>query len=71
MSEVTIPEIVEEWLKAHGYGGLTNDEDCGCALEDLAPCGGCMCSCFPAYNHGPRDGVDFWMSREKPGEKEP
>lgn len=69
-SEMTVPDIIEAWLRANGFDGLCND-DCGCGLDDLAPCGGCMCACFPAYNHGPGrdiygDLYDNFYSREKP-----
>lgn len=33
-------EIVVEYLKSGGYDGLANAEaECGCFLDDLAPCG--------------------------------
>lgn len=33
-------EIVTEYLKANGLDGLANsDDECGCFLDDLAPCG--------------------------------
>ncbi len=35
----TVEEIVKQWLEANGYGGLY-DEECGCSLDDLMPCGG-------------------------------
>ena len=33
----TVKEIVKDFLIAHGYDGLWND-DCGCFLVDLMPC---------------------------------
>lgn len=38
----TITEIVEQFLKDHGYDGLYQnygEEGCGCRLENLCPCG--------------------------------
>lgn len=36
---MTVREIVEEYLKAHGYSGLVNQEvPCGCGCDDLFPC---------------------------------
>lgn len=33
--------IIIEFLTAHGYEGLAGNE-CGCGLDDLAPCGPCV-----------------------------
>lgn len=33
--------IIIEFLTAHGYEGLAGNE-CGCDLDDLAPCGSCV-----------------------------
>ena len=30
---------IKAWLRTHGYDGLYCD-DCGCACEELRPCGG-------------------------------
>lgn len=39
---MTVKEIVAEYLKANGYGGLSDGYDCGCFDDDLIPCGeGC------------------------------
>lgn len=36
----TVIEIVAEYLKSGGFDGLANgDAECGCFLDDLAPCG--------------------------------
>lgn len=35
---MNVREIVCDWLKAHGMDGLAAD-DCGCGIDDLAPCG--------------------------------
>jgi hypothetical protein len=43
-------EIVKSWLRERGYDGLcAESEDCGCELEDLAPCELLCDTCFPAY----------------------
>lgn len=37
--QLTIAEIVKDWLVAHGYDGLCNSEqECGCRLDNLMPC---------------------------------
>lgn len=64
--EKNVSDIVLAWLKANGYDGLTDDDGCGCTLEDFAPCGCCICNCFPGYNHRDKSESDFSISREKP-----
>ncbi len=68
--EMTVGEIVAKYLKANGYDGLRND-DCGCSLEDFAPCmEGVMSNCEAAYKVevDPEDesGWGSWMVTEKP-----
>lgn len=36
-----VKEIVKKFLEDNGYDGLTSGE-CGCKVEDLMPCDGCM-----------------------------
>lgn len=51
-------DILEEWLKEHGYDGLVGvDEVCGCAIGDLLPCGSYCKFCEPG------------IFDERPGEK--
>lgn len=37
---MTVREIVRDYLKANGYDGLFSPGECGCTLDDLAPCEG-------------------------------
>lgn len=47
---LNVKEIVNEHLKANGYGGLYNwDGECGCEVGDLAPCGELQQDCVPGY----------------------
>jgi hypothetical protein len=41
-NEITVKQIVIEYLKINGYDGLYCDynDRCGCGLEDLMPCDG-------------------------------
>jgi len=45
---ITVLDIVKQYLIANGYDGLYN-EDCGCVVDDLIPCGDCFDNCIPGY----------------------
>lgn len=69
----TIRDIVTDWLRTHGYDGLCRDlgdgEECGCSLDDFAPCGNAwdgpdwnrVNGCISAYQHA--DGL-MYVERE-------
>ncbi len=62
--QVVYGGIVMAWLRANGYDGLCNIE-CGCGVENLAPCGEIMADCKPAYaGPGEEDGVYYYASKE-------
>ena len=44
----TVFQIVQAWLNENGYTGLFQDE-CGCTLEDFAPCGEISQECEAGY----------------------
>ena len=45
-----VKEIVRLWLEANGYDGLFNENgECGCTLDDLAPCGEMSGDCRAGY----------------------
>ena len=46
----TARDILRNWLKGNGYAGLAGN-DCGCGLDDLAPCGCDPLGCVPADLH--------------------
>ena len=50
MPEMTVKDIVADWLKTHGYDGLLDVDGagCGCTLDDFCPCG-TLCDGTPAY----------------------
>ena len=64
---------VKAKLKGHGYGGLYCPGECGCTLDDLAPCGECtqednedyINGCDPGYVFYKQDSsaLNFWMVR--------
>lgn len=50
MPEMTVRDILLQWLKANGYDGLMNDgAECGCEIGDLIPCDEPCESCRPGY----------------------
>lgn len=58
-----VTEIVKDWLKSHEYDGLYTD-DCGCCIEDLAPCGGegmfeCYAGVYKPFD--PAAGYDYFI----------
>jgi hypothetical protein len=57
--------IIEKYLKDNGYDGLCK-EDCGCKLDDLAPCGIDYSNCVPAYLQPDKGEYDFMMGENKP-----
>ena len=69
-----VGEIVESWLREHGYDGLCGD-GCGCIIGELYLCtmdGSIPADCVPAYSNPKRakeGGCSFWMQPEKPGEE--
>ena len=57
-------EIIKNYLKDNGYDGLCHVEtECGCGLDNLAPCGVWMWLCEPAYK------AEGGYSTEKQGDK--
>jgi len=47
---MTVKEIIEAYLREHGYDGIYAPEDeCGCHLGDLFPCGGTGEDCIAGY----------------------
>ncbi|MEN6492609.1 MAG: hypothetical protein ABFC85_11530 [Rectinema sp.] len=46
---MTPKEVIVKYLQGNGFDGLAG-EDCGCGLDDLAPCESCNTfECSPAY----------------------
>ncbi len=63
-------EIIKAWLKANGYDGLYT-EDCGCSVDDLAPCSESPADCMAGYIL-PRNamGGDFSIGPRKEGKED-
>ena len=63
---IDVKRMAAEYIKEHGYDGLCNDE-CGCGIDDLAPCGEPMGNCTAAFK-----GADdlFYDAEARPDIKE-
>lgn len=68
----TVLEMVDQYLKAHGYDGLFRpDGECACQTSGLAPCDEIGTDCEAGYYVAgcPEDcgeGHTFHITREKP-----
>jgi len=74
MKEMTIKEIVADWLKEHGCDGLCSREPCGCSQDDLLSCGSLYDDCLAAVK-GPtppeyEGEVDWLVPKQFPVEGE-
>ena len=49
MSTPDVETMVAGYLRAGGYGGLYNQDGCGCSLDDLVPCGEINGECQAAW----------------------
>lgn len=49
-NELTVKDIVADWLQTHGFGGLYDGNECGCSIDDgLFVCDECPDQCHPGY----------------------
>lgn len=55
MTAMTVKEIIEAYLRLHGYDGLCTD-GCGCFLCDLFPCDDNGMDCVPGHKRMGDDG---------------
>jgi len=46
---IDVKELMKNYLAENGYDGLYHDCDCGCSIDDLAPCGHLCLDCTPGY----------------------
>jgi len=61
MGYLNVIQMVRDHLKANGYDGLVSDDwECGCELDDLAPCGEMRESFIAGHRVIPEDSdLDF------------
>jgi len=67
MKEMTVHDILIDWLKAHGCEGLCHgDCDCGCHFDNFIPCAEADFDCVAAVTGPvPSDAefeADHWMT---------
>ncbi len=62
---IPVKQIVTNYLRMHGYDGLTDCEECGCFLGNLAPCECFDPECVPGYAAKDENGDDI-IQPEKP-----
>jgi hypothetical protein len=57
----SVRDIIVSKLKRLGCGGLASpDADCGCGIDDLAPCGGSCLDCLPARSRVTSEGIGWF-----------
>ena len=64
---MSVVDIVRQYLMLNDYDGLCEPEmECGCGLDDLAPCGDLKADCKSAYRIPDKTGeTDFIFSISK------
>jgi len=56
---MTLEDIVRDWLLDHGYDGLCYpEEECGCGINDLMPCGQPSLNCVAGHRIEAPEGSD-------------
>lgn len=60
--EITVKDILIQWLKANGYDGLVDQDcECGCRGDDLMLCAGPCDTCRPGYQGPDIEGDAEWL----------
>ena len=62
---------LRSYMKKHGYTGLLYPGECGCGIDELAPCGEDHSQCIFGYKREctaeeTAQGYDFMVSSKKP-----
>lgn len=64
---MTIKEIIAKHLTDNGFDGLVYPGECGCEVDDIAPCGEYCLDCEPGYKIRDKSGeFDFLITTVKP-----
>ncbi len=67
---MTVEIIILDYLQTNGYGGLYNDEGCGCGISYFMPCDNQLDDirdCKPGYRVKNKDGN--WITQSDPPEE--
>ncbi len=57
----SVSDIIISKLKRLGCDGLASpDAECGCGIDDLAPCGGTCMDCLPARSRVTSEGIGWF-----------
>lgn len=59
MKHPNVLDMVAEALKAKGFDGLHYEGECGCSVDDLAPCGQIDSHCEAGYKVIAPSGKDY------------
>ena len=66
---MNIYDIIREYLKKNGYDGLVSEDyECGCALDDFCPCE-MIGNCLAAYKWPGDEESAFYMRTMKNPDK--
>ncbi len=60
----TVGDILAGYLRANGFDGLSDGDECGCRFDDLFPCCGPQDRCFPAKVAKGEDGETMMVIPE-------
>ena len=62
-TEIDVQAIIESYLREYGYGGLHDEDVCGCELGDLIPCNRDPGHCKPGLKIKTGKGLYDWRIR--------
>ncbi|HDY89554.1 MAG TPA: hypothetical protein ENH82_15765 [bacterium] len=62
-----VKNIIEDYLKKHGFDGLYYPGECSCKIGDLQPCDSPCMACEPGYiTSDPSGEYDYLIGAKKP-----
>ena len=67
---ITAFEAIAAWLDERGFDGLTDEDECFCKLDGIAPCQRMKNTCVPGYLHRIKLGESYMEISTEPANKE-